>query len=407
MNFLERLEQQMALPGDTPTLRRQRAITFVPAASSVVFELLWGIAYFAVGGTVLGYIYLIAAVLSAVASGLAVFGRSLSRYAAGVALTSVVVIAANFALHAVSGGFGSGMWFLAWIVIIPLSSFFTGMRGIGWATLVAALAAYLVAVFLDARFAAWPGVFETPSLMRLVFNLFVLINTTTLVFIWGVYLMDQLDRARAEADALLLNILPASIAERLKHDTAIIADGVPEATVLFADIVDFTRMSSGADPIDVVRMLNDLFTEFDALAAKHGLEKIKTIGDAYMVAGGLPEPRLDHCEAVAAFAVDLVRCVEKRVGLNGEPLRVRVGVNCGPVVAGVIGRQKFIYDLWGDAVNTASRMESNGLANAIQVTGAVKDRLGDRYVFEERPPIAIKGKGEMVTYVLTTGPAGG
>jgi class 3 adenylate cyclase len=315
-------------------------------------------------------------------------------------IVAIVAIGTNVALHATSGGFGSSPWFLTWLIIIPLTVDYSTDRGVGTASLIMAAIAIVFVVLADSRFAAWPGAFEVPNTIRLAYNGFALLATTSFLFIWGAYLMDQLDRARAEADALLLNILPRPIAERLKRDQAVIADGIPEVTVLFADIVDFTRMSSGADPIDVVRMLNDLFTEFDALAARHGLEKIKTIGDAYMVAGGLPEPRPDHCEAVAAFAVDLVQCVERRVGLNGEPLRVRVGVNCGPVVAGVIGRQKFIYDLWGDAVNTASRMESNGLVNAIQVTPIVRERLGDRYGFVVRPPIYIKGKGEMVTYIL-------
>jgi len=214
------------------------------------------------------------------------------------------------------------------------------------------------------------------------------------------YLFNQIERYRRRADDLLLNILPGTIAGRLKENPGTIADGYNEATVLFADIVDFTTMSSTADPVDVVKKLNEIFSDFDGLAAQHGLEKIKTIGDAYMVAGGLPEPKEDHCEAVAAFAVDMVAAMERHASWTDEPMRIRVGINCGPVVAGVIGRQKFIYDLWGDAVNVASRMESNGLSNEIQVTQAVKDKLDGQYDFEERGPIEVKGKGRMVTYLL-------
>ncbi|MFN2254322.1 MAG: adenylate/guanylate cyclase domain-containing protein, partial [Candidatus Promineifilaceae bacterium] len=172
--------------------------------------------------------------------------------------------------------------------------------------------------------------------------------------------------------------------------------------VIYADIVDFTTLSSGADPVEIVNLLNDIFSSFDDLAAKHGLEKIKTIGDAYMVAAGIPEPRPDHAEAITEFALDMLDVVENYAGFHGEPIRLRVGINTGPIVAGVIGRQKFIYDLWGDAVNVASRMESNGLANQIQVTEAVKEKLDYRYRFQERDPIYIKGKGMMVTYLLQT-----
>jgi urea transport system substrate-binding protein len=199
---------------------------------------------------------------------------------------------------------------------------------------------------------------------------------------------------------LLLNILPGSVATRLKESPETIADGFNEVTVLFADIVDFTAMSSNADPVAVVNLLNDVFSEFDELAKKHGLEKIKTIGDAYMVAAGLPEPRPDHTEAIMLFAQEMLEAVERQEGLNGDPVRLRIGINTGPVVAGVIGRQKFIYDLWGDAVNVASRMESNGLTNQIQVTEAVKEKLDGQYAFVAREPIAVKGKGMMVTYLL-------
>jgi class 3 adenylate cyclase len=228
----------------------------------------------------------------------------------------------------------------------------------------------------------------------------VLTASVVIVFLWGVYVFQQLDLARRRADTLLLSILPAPIADRLKRGPAIIANGYDEVTVLFADIVNFTGMSADADPVDVVSFLNWLFSQFDDLAARHGLEKIKTIGDAYMIAGGLPMPRPDHCEAVIAFGLDVLDVLKHCQAWHGAPVRMRIGVNTGPVVAGVIGRRKFIYDLWGDTVNTASRMEANGVANVIQVTQSVRDKLAGQYDFEERPPMVIKGKGEMVTYVL-------
>jgi class 3 adenylate cyclase len=202
------------------------------------------------------------------------------------------------------------------------------------------------------------------------------------------------------SERLLLNILPAPIADRLKHDEQVIADGFAEVTVLFADLVEFTRHSQQVTPGQVVAALNELFSAFDELTRRHGLEKIKTVGDAYMVAGGLPEPRPDHAEAVAELALDMREEVARHTDPSGQPLQVRIGVDTGPVVAGVIGRHKFSYDLWGDTVNTASRMESQGVPGCIQVTDRTHRRLRGRYRFERRGPVQVKGKGELVTWFL-------
>ena len=209
-----------------------------------------------------------------------------------------------------------------------------------------------------------------------------------------------LDAERERSDRLLLNVLPAPIAERLKAGEEPIADAYAESTVLFADIVNFTGISSRTSPDQMVRLLNEVFSDFDRIAAQHGLEKIKTIGDAYMVVGGLPQPRDDHAEAVAEMALAMIAAVEARRAPTGDPLRVRIGINTGPVVAGVIGTAKFSYDLWGDAVNTASRMESHGVPDGIQVTEATYHRLKDRYTFETRGVVDVKGKGEMPVYLL-------
>jgi class 3 adenylate cyclase len=202
------------------------------------------------------------------------------------------------------------------------------------------------------------------------------------------------------SERLLLNVLPAPIAARLKQGDGVIADEFPEVTVLFADIVDFTVRSQQSTPEQVVQVLNDLFSAFDELARQRGLEKIKTIGDAYMVVGGLPEPRPDHAEAVAGMALAMREEVARRDDPGGRPLAVRIGIDTGPVVAGVIGRSRFSYDLWGDTVNTASRMESHGVTGCIQVTARTHDRLRDGFRFRRRGPIPVKGKGEIVTYFL-------
>jgi class 3 adenylate cyclase len=207
-----------------------------------------------------------------------------------------------------------------------------------------------------------------------------------------------LEQQRSER--LLLNVLPAPIAERLKAGEAVIADAFPEVTVLFADLVDFTRSSRRSSPAQVVATLNELFSTFDRLAQHHGLEKIKTIGDAYMVAGGLPDPRPDHAQAVAELALAMREEVARRSDPSGQPLAVRIGIDTGPVEAGVIGTAKFSYDLWGDTVNTASRMESHGVPGCIQVTARTYQRLQAGYRFQRRGPIPVRGMGEMVTYFL-------
>jgi PAS domain S-box-containing protein len=204
-----------------------------------------------------------------------------------------------------------------------------------------------------------------------------------------------------KSDRLLLNVLPQPIAERLKQDQSIIADTFAEVTVLFADIVGFTQISSQISPQELVSLLNDIFSTFDRLAQKHGLEKIKTIGDAYMVVGGLPMPRSDHAEAIAQMALDMQQAIIDFSNTNNQDFSIRIGINSGPVVAGVIGIKKFIYDLWGDTVNTASRMESHGLPGQIQVTSATYERLQDKYLLESRGTIEVKGKGKMNTYFLT------
>jgi guanylate cyclase len=195
---------------------------------------------------------------------------------------------------------------------------------------------------------------------------------------------------RERSERLLLNVLPAPIAERLKTSTGPIADHA-EATILFADIAGFTAMSAAMPAGELVAMLNAVFTDFDQLAREHGVEKIKTIGDAYMAVAGLPEPAPDHVERIAELALAM---------LGRSALPIRIGIDTGDVVAGVIGESKFIYDLWGDAVTTASRMESHGLPGKIQVTERVRDRLADRYRLVERGEIDVKGRGPMRTWLL-------
>ena len=214
--------------------------------------------------------------------------------------------------------------------------------------------------------------------------------------------LEALRTEQQKSETLLLNILPESIAKQLKEGESHIANGFAEVTILFADIVGFTQLSAQTSPERLVGLLNEIFTTFDQLSEKYGLEKIKTIGDAYMVASGLPIPRSDHAQAIAEMAFDMQEEVEKFSTKHNTILSLRIGINTGAVVAGVIGTKKFIYDLWGDAVNTASRMESHGIAGRIQVTTTTYELLKDKYLFEKRGKIQVKGKGEMNTYLLVS-----
>lgn len=232
--------------------------------------------------------------------------------------------------------------------------------------------------------------------------------------------MEAQERRRAEeslrveqkkSERLLLNVLPQEIAERLKNvqsktklhlktSGTIIADSFEEVTVLFADIVNFTEYAASISPNELVNVLNEIFSEFDHLVEKYELEKIKTIGDSYMVVGGLPIPSKDHAEAIAEMALQMQTVIQKFKRTDGTNFSLRIGIHTGQAIAGVIGTKKFIYDLWGDTVNVASRMESYGIAGCTQVTEATYQLLKDKYHLDQRSAINIKGKGEMITYLL-------
>lgn len=211
---------------------------------------------------------------------------------------------------------------------------------------------------------------------------------------------SELFAEKQTSERLLLNVLPAPIAERLKRNQGLIVDRFDQVTVLFADIVGFTALSSRTTPEALVTMLDELFSVFDHLAEVHGLEKIKTIGDAYMAVAGIPEPRDDHAIVVARMALDMQATLQEYAARNGSDLAIRIGIHTGSVVAGVIGRKKFIYDLWGDTVNIASRMESHGIAGRVHISEATFECLHHTFEVEPRGIVDIKSKGSMTTYLL-------
>jgi class 3 adenylate cyclase len=310
-----------------------------------------------------------------------------------------------FALQWSLGGFAASSAVALWAFTCPIGALlFVGARqAVPWFVAFAALVAFSGAI--DPALSA--GAPDIPAGVEVSFFVLDFLGVTATAYVLLQYFVRARERAlaeleveRAKSERLLLNVLPASVADRLKESEQVIADGFGAATVLFADIVGFTPLAQELPPADMVVLLDRVFAGWDELAARYGVEKIKTIGDAYMVAGGLPTPREDHAEAIADLALEMGAEAERCAGLSGLPLEVRIGIDSGPVVAGVIGRAKFTYDLWGDTVNTASRMESHGVPGAIQVTERAYERLRGRYELRPRGTIEVKGKGPMATYLL-------
>jgi len=228
---------------------------------------------------------------------------------------------------------------------------------------------------------------------------FNVITTGAVTMAVMIYFARQRDRFQQRSDDLLHAILPDRIAAQLKEAPGTIADDVPSASVLFADVVDFTPMSAGMPPAELVELLDELFSVFDGFVTELGLEKIKTVGDAYMVAAGVPEARSDHADAIAELALR-IRDHVATTTIRSRQLQIRTGIASGPVTAGIIGTHKFAYDLWGDTVNTASRMESTGLPGEIQLAPSSYELLRDRYRCRPRGPVQVKGKAEMITFFL-------
>jgi adenylate cyclase len=230
---------------------------------------------------------------------------------------------------------------------------------------------------------------------------FALIAAGVVTYAVLVYFVRQRDRFQKQSDDLLHNILPDKVASRLKAGTMMIADSFESASVLFADVVGFTPMSAGMSPGELVALLNRVFTTFDGFVEELGLEKIKTVGDEYMVASGVPVVREDHAVAIAELGLRM-RDHSANNEFEGHRIALRIGINSGPVIAGIIGRHKFAYDLWGDVVNTASRMESEGVPGSVQVSAATYELIRDRFICDPRGVISIKGKGEMEAYILVS-----
>ena len=400
---LERLGSLGARPCDTPDERLRQGTLIFASVLITVLSVFWVTTYLATGyprSAVIPAFYQVMTVV-----GLAVLARSrrfdlfrTTQFTAFVLLPALLQVSL--------GGFVASSAVILWGAVAPLAALaLVGVRrSVGW--LAAFFAVLAVLALLEPRLSE-----DAAGLSEgLVTTLFVLnmIGTSLSAYVMLAYFVTQRERAhlaleaeRARSERLLLNVLPAPIAERLKSADGVIAEHYDHVSVLFADLVGFTEHSSVMAADELVALLDRIFTAFDQVADAQGVEKIKTIGDAYMVAGGLPEPGPGHLEAVARTALalrDEIAAIARRTGQDW--LALRIGLDSVPAVAGVIGRRKFIYDLWGDTVNTAARMESHGLPGRIQVTERVALALGSSFTVRPRGVIDVKGKGPMQTYLL-------
>jgi adenylate cyclase len=387
-------------PDDSEDERLSKATLTLAAMLMASMAIVWVATYWSLGLWRSGAIPFGYQVATAV--GLVWFART-KRFAPFRATQLVLIFALPFLLQISLGGFRTSSAVELWAVTAPLGALlFDGVRrATPW--FIAFLAATVVCGALEPSL---QGEGHVPTSIIVLFFVLNLLGVSTTVFLLMRYFIGERDRVlgalkveQDRSERLLLNVLPAPIAARLK-DGEVIADGFDAVTVLFADIVGFTPFAQARPPAEVVAVLNQLFSAFDELADQHRLEKIKTIGDAYMVAGGLPLPRADHLGAMAEMGLDMCAAVDRFRSASGIDLAIRVGIDSGPVVAGVIGHRKFSYDVWGDTVNTASRMQTHGLPACIHVTGNVYEHLRDRYTFEERGVVDIKGKGSTTTYLL-------
>ena len=387
-------------PEDDEDLRQKKALLVLLAVLILPVSAVWGALYLAFGEPVgvVPYIYLAISVGS-----LAVFARTRNFRFLLVAQLLDVLLTTTVGQMMIGGFLPSGGVGL-WGILAPLGAlvFLEVRQAVRWFVgfvLVFVILGILGEVFFpDADLPVW---FTSTMLALNVIGAGSVAFTVVATF--AKQRNEALAALRAEqerSDALLMNVLPASIAERLKVDTQSIADHFEQASILFADVVNFTPLARRLPPAEVVGVLDRVFSHFDTLVERHGLEKIKTIGDSYMAAAGVPDPRPGHARAAALLALDMRDAMADPRVAGALGLELRIGINSGPVVAGVIGTKRFVYDLWGDAVNTASRMETNSTPGEIQITRATYELLKDEFVCRRRGNIPVKGQGEMETWYL-------
>jgi len=392
---LRRVLEVGCLPTDSDQEKVRKEVFVVMNLGGALAGVLWAIMYAALGKPASGLIPLVLSVVVA-----AVLARFVVTKRLGLLpvpfLGSGIVLPLGLQLSL--GGYVDGSAVVMWAFMAPLFSLLIRPARETAIWLAAFVGDLILAAMLDASVAQ--SVQPLPNIAILTLFALNIAGIGQLIFLVISYFRVQRDAAERRSERLLLNVLPELIAARLKRGEEPIADHHDDISVLFADLAGFTVRSAHETPAETVAVLNEVFSVFDGLVSRYGLEKIRTIGDSYMVAAGVPVARSDHAHAICAMAIDLRREV---AGLNSEhdwDLSFRIGINSGPAVAGIVGREKFHYDLWGDTVNIASRMESHGLPDQIQVTESVYERVKNDFILERRGVIDVKGKGPTVTYLL-------
>ena len=399
MRIYNGIERRVGLPGDNETLRSQKTLFMLLMIAGGLLTFVNVAFYLSLDIPTAGFIYMSLAIFVLLCTLIVLAFPPLWRLLGYMVIFAT--FAANLAGLIVVGGFQSGLEAAIWMMLPPIAAALIFGPRFTIISLFAYILCVLIAAFLEPFAQSIAPEIMLALRMRIAATNMILIG----IFITAasLYLLRQVDYYRHRADELLHNMLPSSIAARLKISQETIADAYEEVTVLFADMVGSTPLFSNLEPAEAVDWLNEVFSMFDQLVEKYGLEKIRTIGDNYMVAAGVPVPREDHPLAIAYFALDMQRGLKDIPARGGKRMSCRVGINSGPLVAGVIGKTKYQYDLWGDTVNLASRMESHGEAGKVHISASTYALIKENFDCASRGIIPIKGKGEMETWYILEG----
>jgi adenylate cyclase len=394
--LLERALSIGADPRDTSDERFRRRLLVGVALIILPVALVWGCLYWIIGERAVAltpWAYTTGSAIS-----LAVFARTRNFGFLRTAQQLLILVAPALGTIML-GGLDESSSVILWSLFAPLGAVAFDRPGRAWPWFAAFVATILLALVLSE--VVRPDGADLPEAFVRTFDVLNIVVVSLIAMLLLVTFARGRETAQARVEALLLNVLPAEVAQRLQSDPNSIADHFDDVSILFADVVDFTPLSSRLDARQVVGLLDRLFTSFDELVDRYEVEKIKTIGDCYMVAAGVPTHRPDHAHALAGLALEMRECAKSCLADGAEhDLRLRIGISSGPVVAGVIGRRRFLYDLWGDTVNMASRMESHGTPDAIQITRSTWELLRDDFAAEPLGFVDVKGKGAVEIWRL-------